>query len=349
MTLAGQSLIKHDLRHVVPGEMSAMRALLQPAGDVIFTNLEAAIAGPFGGEPTRRTQFFHASPPPVLDCLLELGFNLLSTSNNHSWDLGEAGILSTLHETRRRGFVTAGTGRNLGEASAPAFLDTAQGRVALIACASGRISDGAAADTMRAGVNEVRLGTDGELVPADVERIHDAIRQARRFAGLVIVYQHDHHWEEDRRATPEWKQRFARGCIDAGADLFVSHGIPQLHGAEIYRGRAIFYGLGSFIFHTITTVGHYEPEVWQSVLVDLTYRDKVLTELAVRPILLNERGLDPERDHATRGLPRAARGEEAERVLNEFARLSARHGTTVRRTGDSAVIELPTPPEELKP
>jgi hypothetical protein len=30
--------------------------------------------------------------PEVLDCLKDMGFNLLSLSNNHAWDLGEAGL-----------------------------------------------------------------------------------------------------------------------------------------------------------------------------------------------------------------------------------------------------------------
>ncbi len=349
VTLAGQALIKHDLRTAIPEELPALRRLFAPPADVVFTNLETAIAGPFGGEPTRRTQFFHATSPAVLDCLHELGFNLLATGNNHAWDLGEAGILSTLLEVRRRGFAHAGTGRNLGEAAAPAFLDTPRGRVALVACASGRIAEGAAATADRAGVNEVRLGTGGDLLPEDVDRVLAAVAQARRFANLVIVYQHDHYWEEDRRETPAWKQRFARRCIEAGADLFVSHGVPQLHGAEIYRGRAIFYGLGSFVFHTITAVGHYQPEVWQSVLVDLTYRGRELAGVTVRPLVLNERGSDPARELATRGFPRAARGEEAARVLGEFTRLSARHGTVVRTNGDTATIELPATPAGGRP
>ncbi|MER8923834.1 CapA family protein [Mesorhizobium sp. M0802] len=38
-------------------------------------------------------------------------------------------------------------------------------------------------------------------------------------------------------------------CIDAGANLFVSHGAPVLQAVEIYNGAPIFYGLGNFLFH----------------------------------------------------------------------------------------------------
>lgn len=341
--LTGQSLIKHDLRAVQPADYPALREFLQAgAPHAAFTNLETAIHGPFGGAPTRHTEYQHAAEPVVLDCLRELGFNLLSTGNNHSWDLGTAGILSTLHEVDRRGFVRAGTGRNLGEASAPAFLETPAGRVALVALASGRIRPGAAATADRPGVNEVRLDAEKLLLPEDVERVLVAVRLAAVHARAVIVYQHDHYWEEDLRLTPEWKKSFARACIDAGASVFVSHGVPQLHGLEIYKGRPVFYGLGNLVFHTITKPGHYAPEVWQSVVADLVLDgDGRAASLRLRPVLLNEHGADPARFNETRGAPRPARGPDARRVLEHLAALSASYGTTFRFEDDSALVVLP--------
>ena len=341
--LTGQSLIKHDLRAVQAAEFTELRNfLLAGEPQASFTNLETAIHGPFGGVPTRQNEYQHAADPAVLDCLRALGFNLLSTGNNHAWDLGTAGILSTRHEADRRGFVCAGTGRNLGEASAPAFLETSAGRVALVALASGRIRPGAAATAERPGVNEVRLDAEKRLIPEDVERVLAAIRLAATHARTVIVYQHDHYWEEDRSQTPAWKKIFARACIDAGASIFVSHGVPQLHGLEIHRGRPIFYGLGSLIFHTITKPGHYAPEVWQSVVADLIQADDGrMVSLRLRPVLLNEHGTDLARFNETRGAPRPARGAEARRVLEYFAAQSAEFGTAFQLEQDHALVVLP--------
>ena len=42
ITLAGQSMIRSDIRETVPAEVPVIQGLLK--GDVIFTNLEAAIA-----------------------------------------------------------------------------------------------------------------------------------------------------------------------------------------------------------------------------------------------------------------------------------------------------------------
>lgn len=344
ITLAGQALIKHDLRKELPEQFPAMAALLRAGGSaVVFTDLETTIQGAFGGTPRIKTGFFHATKPRALDDLKDLGFNLFATGNNHSWDLGAGGVLSTLSELDKRGLIHAGSGRNLGEAAAPAFLETPGGRVALVAFAT-KIPAGSGAGEMSPGVNEVRLDAQKRVIAEDAARIMDAIKLAAAHAPLVIVYQHDHYWEEDKFLTPEWKKEFARACIEAGAAVFVSHGIPQLHGVEIHQGRPIFYGLGSFIFHTVTKPGYYTPETWQTALADLVFEQGRLVSLRVRPVLLNEMGTDAARFNETRGFPRAATGADARRVLEHLAQQSAGYGTVFRYEGDSAVIDLPARP-----
>jgi poly-gamma-glutamate synthesis protein (capsule biosynthesis protein) len=45
-------------------------------------------------------------------------------------------------------------------------------------------------------------------------------------------------------------KEIAHAAIDAGADIVVGHGPHYALAVEVYRGRPIFYGLGSFSFHT---------------------------------------------------------------------------------------------------
>ena len=42
----------------------------------------------------------------------------------------------------------------------------------------------------------------------------------------------------------------AHAAIDAGADIVIGHGPHYSLPVEIYKGKPIFYGLGSFSFHT---------------------------------------------------------------------------------------------------
>ncbi len=56
--------------------------------------------------------------------------------------------------------------------------------------------------------------------------------------------------------SPQWHDatststRGRNAAIDAGADIVVGHGPHYALAVEVYRGRPIFYGLGSFSFHT---------------------------------------------------------------------------------------------------
>ena len=174
IALTGQALIQHDLRVTAPEKFRALVSAL--AGrDAVFTDLETVLDTGVGAK-TRDSQFFHAAPPAVLDCLRDWHFNLLALSNNHAFDLGAPGILATIAEVDRRDFVRAGTGADLATASAPAILTTPRGKVALVAFASGKIADGGAATADRAGVNEVRLDeATGEIAAADAARVFAAL------------------------------------------------------------------------------------------------------------------------------------------------------------------------------
>jgi poly-gamma-glutamate synthesis protein (capsule biosynthesis protein) len=202
ITLTGQSMIRSDIRSIAPSAVPVIQGLLK--GDVVFTNLECTIAE--SGETTHEDRGF-LTPPESLDALTTFGFNLLSLANNHAFDLKVTGIQNTLRETDRRKIVHAGTGNNVGEASAAAYLHTPRGTVALIASASGLIMAGGRATADRPGVNELGVEAGGkeneatEDLPGapenkpnreDSQRILQSIRDARQHADLVIVYQHNH-------------------------------------------------------------------------------------------------------------------------------------------------------------
>ena len=335
----GQAAIQHDLReHPYPG-FAPLAALLRRA-DICFTDLETPIAGPGAEKATRDTIFLKAAEPVVLECLKELSVNVLALSNNHAWDFGTGGVLATLDAVRSRGFTYAGTGETITQATAPAYRDTTAGRIALVSMASGAIREGAAATATRAGVNEVRLEATGELNAEDTARNLSAIREAARTTPHVFAYQHNHYWEKDFRVTPAWQRAWARQCIEAGACAFLSHGAPLLQGIELYRGRPIFYDLGSLIFHTKTPVGHYPSEVWDSVIADCVFEGGALKSLELIPIALNERGVDPELFFETRGRPTLARGADSIRILERLQRLSSAGGVTITQAGEIGRVAL---------
>ena len=146
ITLAGQSMIRSDIRATTPAAVPVIQGLLK--GDVMFTNLEAAVAEK--GETAQEGRGF-VTPPEALDALTTFGFNLLSLSGNHAFDLNVTGIQNTLREADKRKIAHAGTGNNVAEAVAPGYLHTPKGTIALIASASGLITPGGSATAGPAG------------------------------------------------------------------------------------------------------------------------------------------------------------------------------------------------------
>jgi hypothetical protein len=57
------------------------------------------------------------------------------------------------------------------------------------------------------------------------------------------------HWGLGREVL-RYMTDIAHAAIDAGADLVIGHGPHYCLPIEVYKGRPIYYGLGSFSFHT---------------------------------------------------------------------------------------------------
>jgi poly-gamma-glutamate synthesis protein (capsule biosynthesis protein) len=324
VVLTGQSMIRSDLRSTKPAAIPVLRELVA-GGDVTFTNLEAAVAMP--GESVKEGRGF-LTPPEALDALTAVGFDLVALSGNHAFDLKETGIRNTLREADKRGIVHAGTGNNLAEAAAPAYLKTPKGTIALVASASGLIAPGGRATDERPGVNELRVragdreneasedlpGAPGNVPnPEDAGRILQSIRQARQRADIVVVYQHNHVFANrsfstiftegmaERLAPNPWLVKWTHDEVDAGADLVVMHGAPLIHGVEIYKGRPIFYDLGNFVYNVPPWLTYIdEPMAWESVVAAVQFErvpagaargsSPGLRSISFRPLVMNTIG-----------------------------------------------------------
>jgi poly-gamma-glutamate synthesis protein (capsule biosynthesis protein) len=372
ITLAGQSMIRSDIRTTAPAAVPVIQGLLK--GDVVFTNLESAVAEK--GEAAHEGRGF-ITPPEALDALTTFGFNLLSFSGNHAFDLKVTGIQNSIREADSRKIVHAGTGNNLAEATAPGYLHTPKGTIALIASASGLITPGGSATANRPGVNELRIeagdveneatadlpGAPGNTPnPEDSQRILQSIRDARQRADLVIVYQHNHVFanhsfttvftEElpERLAPNDWLKKWTHAEVDAGADIVVMHGAPLLHGVEIYHGRPIFYDLGNFIYNLPPVLTYIdEPINWESAVAYVQFQGKNLQSITFRPIALNNvgegqpdihNGLTNNQFLDTRGLPSPVTGARAGYILQRLAEASKPFGTKMEIKGDTAEIKL---------
>ena len=129
--------------------------------DVKFLNLESTFHNYEGYPAVESGGTWAMSDPRTLDDMKQFGFNIFTTANNHSGDYGESGVLATIRHLQERDMIFSGTGKDLGDAAKPCYLETRNARIAMISCsATFGVSFRAGAQTAnmvgRPGLNPLR-------------------------------------------------------------------------------------------------------------------------------------------------------------------------------------------------
>jgi poly-gamma-glutamate capsule biosynthesis protein CapA/YwtB (metallophosphatase superfamily) len=132
--------------------------------EVRFNNLEVTTHRLEGYPAAVSGGTWAMAEPEVLLDLKDYGFNVLAWANNHTLDYSHGGLEATKKYVEQYGFIHAGVGQNLADASAPRYLDCPSGRVAIIAATSTIHESGIAGDQRpdmmgRPGVNPLRFDT----------------------------------------------------------------------------------------------------------------------------------------------------------------------------------------------
>lgn len=190
VAVTGQSLIKHDIRSVRLPAFEEVCTILRRA-DLSFTNFEGTIRGRYAGWPLKGF-FFGCSDPSVLDALKAAGFGALSLSNNHAFDLGPSGVLSTMEEVEKRGFLHAGLGRSHCEASRAGSATIGDRQSAIVAMDGGPGPDfmyAADADQgrpARPGVNRLRISQIIEIDEAAFAQLR-LVREKVGYTDMALA------------------------------------------------------------------------------------------------------------------------------------------------------------------
>jgi len=203
-----------------------MRAFLR-APDITFANLETILAT--GGK--RQSRLIHLrSHPNAVFPLADAGFDIVSLSNNHAEDYGAAALTDTVRVLNESSIQSVGAVRP-EEDWPPRVIVRRHGiDVAFLAFTVFRT----------ASTNWVHDD------PRGLSIVSAQVHAAERAADLVVV---SFHWGVEYQAEVTERQvTLARAAIDAGADLILGHHSHQLSGVGVYKGRAIAYSLGNFLF-----------------------------------------------------------------------------------------------------
>lgn len=160
--------------------------------DARFFNLETT----FPDESCFGQQFYGGAylraDARILDDAKRYGFNMLSFANNHTLDYSYKGLELTMQAVAAAGFPSAGVGRNLDEAAAPAYLDTGKGSVGIIGVVSTMMNVAAIAGRQsrrvpgRPGVNGLRVDDYVEVTPEQFAVIEDVIKLSQMNAQADI-------------------------------------------------------------------------------------------------------------------------------------------------------------------
>ena len=212
------------------------------AADIAFGNLEGVLVD--GGEPGKKCSnpsacYLFRSPTRYAEHYRDAGFDVLSLANNHARDFGEEGRTSSMEAIAAAGM------HHTGRVDDFASFEQNGVKIAVLAYAVTKNSN---------------MLLDYDLAFATVEEFaatHDIVVVSFHGGAEGVDTTHIPFAEEEYFGEPRgdvvW---FARGVIDAGADLVVGHGPHVVRGMERYRERLIAYSLGNFAtYYGISVAG----------------------------------------------------------------------------------------------
>ncbi len=212
------------------------------AADVSFGNLEGVLVD--GGQPGKTCSnpaacYLFRSPTRYADHYKAAGFDVLSLANNHARDFKEDGRSRTMQALAARGIHHSGREGDF------ASIEVKGLTVAVLAYAV---------------TQESNLALDYGLAFATVAqfaRSHDIVivsfHGGAEGADVTHIPFAAEEYYDEPRGDVVW---FARGVVDAGADLVIGHGPHVVRGMERYKNRLIAYSLGNFAtYYGISVAG----------------------------------------------------------------------------------------------
>ena len=235
--------------------------------DAVFSNMECCLYS--GSADTHLSEGFYADPKVAGEALKTGRITAVGIANNVNY--GNAAIESSIRHLDAIGVGHAGAGSDLKAATAPALFERGGVRYGVLQRSSVYWPTSHEAGPATPGIAVIR-GHTAYQVPE--HRARPGIPPMNRpgIPPTIITWANDKylnaftddiaalrpkvdvlvascHWGVGKEVL-DYMTQIAHAAIEAGADAVIGHGPHYSLPVEVYRGRPIFYGLGSFSFHT---------------------------------------------------------------------------------------------------
>ena len=199
-------------------------------GDRVVVNLECAITE--DDTPIEKIGPNLKAPLNTARVLKSIGVTDCVLSNNHIFDYGKRGVISTLNELKKYGISYTGFGENELDSRKNHILTDGKIKVVLIAVCEHEYSYAL----------ENRMGAR----PYDPYDTNEDIEEAKKNADYVIVTYHG--GKEDCRYPSPRLLKACRSMVKHGADLVLCQHSHAIGCYEKYLNGHILYGQGNFHF-----------------------------------------------------------------------------------------------------
>lgn len=201
--------------------------------DFAIVNLEC----PATTEQTPLTKkFIFRADPEWLTSVHKSGITHCVVANNHSYDQGRSGLVSTANNLRQANLTPVGYGINQTEACAPVLLEKQGIKVAVFSSVTLNLESWA------------YLENEPGMCQASIENLEDQIEQFKKLNPTYFVVV-SLHWGVEYQVRPtSLQRRQAEALIKSGADAIIGHHPHVIQSYDIIDGKPVYYSIGNLIF-----------------------------------------------------------------------------------------------------
>ena len=237
--------------------------------DILFGNLE----GPISHRGTKSGSIYSfRMDPRAVEGLKYAGFDILSLANNHMFDYGSVALIDTMNILKKNNIEYVGAGMNKKEAYSLKIIKIKNTKVGFLAYTNLGPNNWSAKENMP-GIAWI----DEDYFPQIVQQIRDAKKQT----DILIVSLHS--GVEYVSFPDDFQRKFAKLCIENGADIVIGHHPHVIQPVIKYKNGWIAYSLGNFVFDQ-----SFLQDTMRGLVLEIKIRNGKIKEIKKREVKISK-------------------------------------------------------------